>query len=73
MFSLEKVMVMVANLVVVVVKACECMNHHVLQEGSTEWDDQREVDGEVEDVGEEVAMVDEVFEGAFGALGDKTW
>ncbi|GKF07555.1 hypothetical protein Tco_0041779 [Tanacetum coccineum] len=40
------------------------------------------VDGDVEEVGdlslesmedEEVATVDGVFEGAFGALGDKTW
>ncbi|GKD95108.1 hypothetical protein Tco_1374945 [Tanacetum coccineum] len=58
------------------------MNLHVLQEGSMEWDDQREVveplvDGDVEEVGdlslelmkdEEVATVDGVFEGAFGAL-----
>ncbi|GKC09391.1 hypothetical protein Tco_1001001 [Tanacetum coccineum] len=58
------------------------MNLRVLQEGSTEWDDQREVieplvDGDVEEVGdlslesmedEEVATVDGVFEGSFGAL-----
>ncbi|GKC72349.1 hypothetical protein Tco_1118232, partial [Tanacetum coccineum] len=40
------------------------------------------VDGDVEDVGDlglssmkdkKVAMVDGVFEGAFGALGDKSW
>nr|GEW52221.1 hypothetical protein [Tanacetum cinerariifolium] len=62
MFSLEKVMVVVANLVVVVVKACvQCMNHHVLQEGSKEWNNQRE--------DEEVSMVDGVFEGAFGEFG----
>ncbi|GKA29399.1 hypothetical protein Tco_0715644 [Tanacetum coccineum] len=61
------------------------MNLHVLQEGSIELDEQREmplVDGDVEEVGdlslesmedEEVATVDRVFEGAFGALGDTTW
>ncbi|GJZ57901.1 hypothetical protein Tco_0613395 [Tanacetum coccineum] len=37
------------------------------------WDDQREVrELEVMEDGE-VAMVDGVFEGAFGARGDKTW
>ncbi|GJR88945.1 hypothetical protein Tco_0212956 [Tanacetum coccineum] len=58
----------------------------MLQEGSMEWDDQREVveplvDGDVEEVGdlslesmkdEEVATVDGVFEGAFWVLDDKT-
>ncbi|GJT88958.1 hypothetical protein Tco_1070675 [Tanacetum coccineum] len=58
------------------------MNLYVLQEGSTEWDDQREVieplvDDDVEEVSdlslgsmedEEVATVDGVFEGSFGAL-----
>ncbi|GJV20485.1 hypothetical protein Tco_1369505 [Tanacetum coccineum] len=39
MFSLEKVMV------VVVVKArVQYMNHYVLEEGSKEWDDQRELE-----------------------------
>nr|GEU53559.1 hypothetical protein [Tanacetum cinerariifolium] len=46
------------------------MNYHVLQEGSKEWDNQKEVTKVRED--EEVAMVDGVFKGAFGALGDKT-
>nr|GEU45363.1 hypothetical protein [Tanacetum cinerariifolium] len=74
---LEKLMVVVANLVLVVMKACvHC---------SMEWDDQREVveplvDGDVEEVDDlsfeameddEVATVDGVFEGAFGALGDE--
>nr|GEU43984.1 reverse transcriptase domain-containing protein [Tanacetum cinerariifolium] len=56
------------------------MNFHVLQEGSTEWDDQRKplVDADVEEVSdlslesmkdEEVATVDGVFKGAFKALG----
>nr|GEX83221.1 hypothetical protein [Tanacetum cinerariifolium] len=81
-------MMVVANLVEVVGKACvQC---------STQWDDQREVVevmkyciecqplvyGDVEEVGDlslesiedvEVATVDGVFEGAFKALGDKTW
>ncbi|GJT80589.1 hypothetical protein Tco_1054931 [Tanacetum coccineum] len=50
------------------------MNLHELQEGSKEWDDQREVVKELleeemlsmED--EEVSLVDGVFEGVFGAL-----
>nr|GEY89691.1 hypothetical protein [Tanacetum cinerariifolium] len=48
------------------------MNIHELQEGSKEWDDQKE---EVGDWGmqsmydEEVSLVDGVFEGPFGALG----
>nr|GEU30144.1 hypothetical protein [Tanacetum cinerariifolium] len=56
------------------------MNLHELQEGSKEWDEQREierVDGDVEEVGDlgmqsmeekVVSLVDGVFEGAFGAL-----
>nr|GEW24719.1 hypothetical protein [Tanacetum cinerariifolium] len=64
MFSLEKLIVVMANLVVAVVKACV------------------QFDGDVEEVGdlsleaiedEEVTMVDGVFEGAFGRLGDETW
>ncbi|GKB88318.1 hypothetical protein Tco_0960590 [Tanacetum coccineum] len=105
MFSFEKVIVVVVNLVVgylerEVVKvrvlckktcigvhlsiqrweySCECntgMDIHVLQEDSKEWDNQRdvlevvEVLLEEETLDEEVAMVDEVFEGAFRALGD---
>nr|GEW44880.1 hypothetical protein [Tanacetum cinerariifolium] len=113
MFSLEKLMVMVANLVVVVVvKACvvyrracievlhlsqglvygcgcnTIMLLHMLQVGSMEYDDQREVvralkmmedeeeDGDLSleamDDGK-VALVDGVFEGAFVALGDEWW
>nr|GEX04671.1 hypothetical protein [Tanacetum cinerariifolium] len=61
-FSLEKVMVVVETLVVVVASLVEKL-----------------VDGGVEEVGdlslesmedEEVALVDGVLEGAFGALGD---
>nr|GEV85884.1 hypothetical protein [Tanacetum cinerariifolium] len=51
MFSLEKLMVMVANLVVIEV-------------GELSWE-------AMED--EEVAMMDGVFEGAFGALRNETW
>ncbi|GKB21877.1 hypothetical protein Tco_0855800 [Tanacetum coccineum] len=50
------------------------MNLHELQEGSKEWDDQREVVEELLEEEmlsmeeEEVSLVNGVFEGAFGAL-----
>nr|GEW58352.1 hypothetical protein [Tanacetum cinerariifolium] len=69
MFSLERLMVVVANLVVVVGKACAGYMRTYIDPL---------VDGDVEEVGElslesmedeEVATVDGVFKGAFGALG----
>ncbi|GJR56285.1 hypothetical protein Tco_1406806 [Tanacetum coccineum] len=75
-------MVVVASLVVVVGKACVQCGGGTLEGGEIGEFKKELVDGGVEEVGdlnlesmedEEVALVDGVFEGAFGALGDETW
>nr|GEW18233.1 hypothetical protein [Tanacetum cinerariifolium] len=81
MFSLEKLIVVVANLVVVVVQACVQCGRGTIGGGDIGEFKYPLVNDVVEEVGdlslesmedEEVAMVDGVFEGAFEALRDKT-